>query len=334
MIRILFISLLFVAIASCRSQLENYNTDGAVKIVTQKAWLSIDQDSEKEVKNEKEAAGAVIGSILAPLVDVGFAVAKEKAKQNAAKYKSSFVVSASGSGFWAGENKVKLPVLTIMRKATPTGGLEASAMKLTLRPELSPDKTAFRYTVADPFIYLYSTAKTDGVYDYIDVTLDIKFKALIVAKGQYEVKDLRGTSIVIPALRPGQASLPSEGMTASGWLPFPAKPSLEVETDVTEQEIKTVEEKGSKEGKNVNDKVVTDTKTLKKRAKETQTLKTNAGLYEFEITVTESNPYKIKAENKQQLTEASADSSASFLKAIIDAIFKKEEEKEEPTTEQ
>jgi hypothetical protein len=319
---------------SCRTQLENYNRDGAVKIVTQKAWLSITQDPEKEVKNEKEAAGAVIGSILSPLIDIGFAAAKEKAKQNAAKYKSSFVVSASGSGFWAGENKVKLPVLTIMRKATPTGGSEAEAMKLTLKPELSPDKTAFRYVVSTPLIYTYSTAKTTRDYDYIDVTLDIKFKALLVTKSQYEVKDLRATSIVIPALLPGSTSLPTEGLNPSGWLPFPAKPSLEVETDVTEHETKTVEEKGSKEGKNVNDRLVTNTKTLKKRAKETQTIKTNAGLYEFEITVTESNPYKIKAENKQQLIESTTDTSATFFKAIVDAIFKKEEEKEEETENQ
>lgn len=318
-----------------KGQLGNYDQNGEVKILSQKTWLKITY-KETEIKSDKEVAGAILGAILAPIVDIGIAAAKEKAKQNAAKYKSSFVVTESGSGFWISEKKINLPVLTIIRKVLlKENETESEAMKIILEPELSPDKTAFRFIVKSPFNFVYSSAKTRKEYDYIDITLDIKFKALIVNKSIYEIKDLRATTITIPMNKVGATSLPSDVALSSGWMPFPTIPTLELETDVTEQETKTVATKGTKDGKPVDESLTTDSKSLKKKGKDKEILSKNSGLFEFEITVTETNPYKIKSENTQKLIEASGDASGTLLKTIIESIFKKaEEKKEEKTKEQ
>lgn len=317
------------------AQLGNYNQNGEVKILSQKTWAAI-TTKEVEVKSDKEAAGAIAGAILSPLIDVGIAVAKEKLKQNAAKFSSSFIVTVSGSGFWITDKKVKLPIITINRKVLKKDDhKEASAMVITLEPELSPDKTAFRFKVANsPFTFTYSSAKTKKEYDFIDIKLDIKFKALLVTKSQYELKDLRATSITIPMVEAGNAKLPDDVTLTSGWMPLPAIPTLEIETDVTDQETKIVAQNGTKEGKPINETLTTVTTTQKPKATDKKRLTEDAGLYEFEITVTETNPYKVKSENTQHLVESTGDSSAAFLKAIVDSIFKKEESKEEESKEE
>jgi hypothetical protein len=328
--QLLILLLIGIITTNVKAQLGNYNSNGKAKILSEKAWLQITTKGE-EVKAEKENAAAIAGALLGPLVDVGVAVAKEKAKQNAAKFKNSYIVNASGSGFWESSNKANLPVLTVTRKVILDNDkkTEAVALKITLVPELSPDKTAFRFVATNTIVFEYTSAKTKGDHDYIDITLDIKFKALLINKSQYEVKDLRGTSVLIPMVKVGETTFSSDVPITSGWLPFPAKPTLEIETDVTEKEIKTVKSSGKKEGKEFDDKSETETTTVKKKAKDIERIKENSGLYEFEVTVMESNPYKIKAENKQKMIESSGDASAAFLKAIVDAIFKKEEPKEE-----
>ena len=313
---------------SVKAQLGNYDQNGSVKILSQKAWIAI-TTTEVEVKSEKEAAGAILSGLVGPLVDVGVAAAKEKAKANAAKYKSSFTVNASASAFWASKNKVNLPTLTIHRRVTKKDGTEADALMITLKPELSPDKTAFRFVAKDGFTLTYSSAKTKSNYDFIDITVDIKFKALLVNKSQYELKDLRGTTISIPMIKVGTSSFSGGSSYESGWFPLPAIPTIEVETDVTEVETKEITVTGTKDAKAVNDKYSSDTKTIKKRTKDKETLSTKSGLYEFEITVTESNPYKIKAENKQKMIEATGEVSGTLLKSLAESLLKKEEEQEE-----
>ncbi len=309
------------------AQLGNYNSNGVVKIVGQRTSLAI-TTTNTEVKTENQAATSLVGSLLSPVVDVFVKGAQEKAKQNVAKFQSSFIVNASGSEFWADETHVNLPTLTIERKIILKGASsETDAMKITLTPELSPDKTAFRL-VAKTLNFSYSAAKTKGDFDYIDISLDIKFKALIVDKTKYESKDLRATNVTITMVKAGATSIPS-GTFQSGWLPLLPIPTLEIETDVTEKSTVTTESKGTKEAKTVDDKMVITTTTLKKKAKDVQRLITKAGNYEFEVSVNQSNPYKYKAENKQKLIEASSEGTTTLLKTLIEALFKKEEKKEE-----
>jgi hypothetical protein len=326
--QVVFSLLIFFLSITAKAQLGNYNENGNVKILSQKTELKI-TTTEVEVKSEKESAGAILSGLVGPLIDVGVTAVKEKAKHNAAKFKSTFNVSASASGFWASKAKVNLPTLTIHRTVIKKDKTEEEALKITLTPELSPDKTAFRFIAKDGFVFKYSSAKTKGDYDYIDIMLDIKFKALLLNKSQYELKELRGTSISIPMIKVGTTTFSAGSSYESGWFPLPAMPTIEVETDVTELETKTITLIGTKEGKTVNDNYSSDTKTVKKKSKDKETLSTKAGLYEFEITVTESNPYKIKAENKQKMTEATGDATGILLKTLAESLLKKEEEKKE-----
>lgn len=83
---------------------------------------------------------------------------------------------------------------------------------------------------------------------------------------------------------------------STSWLPFPKAP----EHDIENQETKK---------------------------KEQTAVMNNTGNYEFEITVTETNPYKIKAQNKEQMTEKYGDSATVLLKAIGKLAFPDEQDK-------
>jgi hypothetical protein len=52
--------------------------------------------------------------------------------------------------------------------------------------------------------------------------------------------------------------------------------------------------------------------------------KGNSGLYEIEISVTETNPFKIKAENNQKMIKNLSDPFADLLKKVIKEIIKEE----------
>ena len=291
-------------------------------ILTQETTLKIDR-IPTNLRSDKEIAGPVMGAIAGPLIDLVTGVVKEKIKQNVAKYTSSFIVNASGNSFYLDEKNINLPKLTILRKVIKKAdGKEAVALTITLVPELSPDKTAFRYVVKPPFIFNYTSAKTKGAYDYIDISLDIVFKALVVKNSNYDLENLRATSVVIPAVVPGSNALSEDISLNTGWIPFPAVPTLAVETDLSSEDAKTVTVTGTKDGKELNDKIKTVTHTLNKNGTDQQRLTNNAGLYEFEITVTESNPYKIKVQNRQQMVETNGDASGTLLKAISGSLLK------------
>lgn len=196
--------------------------------------------------------------------------------------------------------------------------------------ELSDDKTAFRYKLKS-VTYNYSIAKTKKNYDYIDAGLEIKFKALVLNKSQYEVKDLRGTTLIIPMIHVGNTyTVDGSASIYSGWIPFPQKPTIEQTAEITERETKTVVtdiKKGGTLSPQEENKQVT---TSSKRAKDVIILNKLASLYEIEINVIETNPYKIKAENKQKLIEENADNGTALLKVIAEILFKeKKDEKEE-----
>jgi hypothetical protein len=163
------------------------------------------------------------------------------------------------------------------------------AVRIKLKAELSFDKTAFRYKVVDSLIYNYSIAKTVRNFDYIDLNLQINFKNIFISKNEYVIKDLRTTNISIPLIHVGFMNGVSDDIY-SGWIPLPTR-----STDIAETET------------------------------ETDVISNNTGLYEIEIVATETNPYKIKAENKNEMFEATGESVVETLKALLESLTTKKE---------
>lgn len=324
----IFFFLCLLAYLPLHSQLGNYDQNGAVSIVGQKSWATIEY-LPTEISSNKEFA-TVLGVLLAPLIDVGVSLVKEKSKQSILKYTNTFSMNISDSKFWVDSKKINLPVLTINREIIRSKDFQKElALKIKLNPELSPDNTAFRFIFDNnSFLYKYSSAKTKNNYDYIDIKLDILFKTLTLTNGQYEIKDLRATSIAVPMVKVGDPQSIKYSKIFSGWIPLLPVPSLSLETIVTEKEIKDISNSGKKEGKNFMDNLQTTTMTQKFNSSAKQKIIKNSGLYEIEVTVTEFNPYKIKSENTQKLIESSSESSATLLKTVVKSFTKKDEDKQ------
>lgn len=308
-------------------QLVNYNDNGKVKILAEKTSLSIEGVNTK-LKPDEEAAGiiAATGAILPPLIDLVVSGVKEKVKKNALAYKGEYKSFASGENFYINNDYASLPKLTLTRTIKKTDGTIATAVNIELVPELSEDKTAFRYYIKDKCEYNYTVAKTKGNYDYMDLNIEIKFKSLSINKEEYKLNDLRTTIISIPMVHVGQTTQLSEKIY-SGWIPLPPRSTTKNTEIKPVTEEKTVV-KTDNDGK--EEKTSEKTTTKKSNTEEYDKLADNTGLYEVEITVTETNPYKIKAENKQTIIESSSESGTAILKAVVKVLTeeKKDEKKD------
>lgn len=307
-------------------QLVNFNDKGKVKILTEKTTLSITGVNTK-LKADAQAAGliAAAGVILPPIIDLVVTNIKEKAKKNALAYKGEYKSFVSGEKFYTSNDYASLPKLTLTRKIKKTDGSDEIAVNVELIPELSTDKIAFRYYIKEKCEYKYSIAKTKGDYDYVDVNIEIKFKSLSINKDEYKLNDLRTTVVTIPMVHVGNTTTLSEAVY-SGWIPLPPR-STAKNTDVEP----ITEEKTVVKTNNAGVKETTkeETTTKKSTAEEYEKLADNTGLYEIEITTTETNPYKIKAEDKQKIIESSSESGTEILKAVIKELTKEKEDKEE-----
>lgn len=314
--------LVFLCSSSSYAQTKNYDGDGAFRVVSSKTILKIDKIKKPDAA-EKQAFGAIAGAVLPPLIKMGTSIAKDAAKKNALKYKAEYKAFASESGFYD-QQSIYLPKLTLMRKIiTSESAAQETAVKIIFTPELSQDGTAFRYVIKDKIKYLYSIAKTKGDYDYIDLTVDIKFKALSVHKNKYELNELRGTSMYIPSVKVGGTSdVDQNDNIVSGWIPFPPKPVLEV---VIPDKVVKESKKTTTKAKKAIEVSEVETETTTHEFKDASEIQDMASVYEIELTVGEANPYKIKAENKQQLIENNGDSIAEVLNAIVDAAIPKKE---------
>jgi hypothetical protein len=321
------ISTLVVAIllqSSVYCQLKNYNDDGKVKILTEKTILTIDGLNTKEKPVEPMFVGtaAAIGSILPSAAGYVMKVIGEKVKRNALAYKGEYLCSGSAENFYKSKNDTLLPKLTITRMIKTINKVDLVAAKIILIPELSKDRTAFRYYVDRDFKYDYSIAKTKGKYDYIDLTLEIGVKSISINKSEYKINDLRTTTISIPQILVGKAySITNKHY--SGWIPLPPKSILTVLKDVTTKEDKTV----VKTNKTKETEETTEATTvIKHNAEDTKIITDNTGLYEVSIKAVETNPYKIKAENNQEFIESTGDSMNDMFKEIVKALTKEKEE--------
>jgi len=314
--------LLSVAISA---QLKNYNQNGGNKTFSDNTHLQITKRAVS-IGVVQQSFGAVLGALLPPTIDFISTAVKQGAKRRALLFKGEFKADASESGFYKDVNTINLPDLTLTRKIMLKGQNAATdAVVIKLTAELSEDKTAFRYKLAS-VVYNYSIAKTKGNYDYIETGLEIKLKTVALIKDQYEVKDLRGTTLVIPMIKVGDTySVDPNVPIYSGWLPFPPKPSIEMELNKIEKEVRTVVSKTTKDGKQQPDETNIEETSVAKKSNETLTETDNASVYEIEVNVVETNPYKIKAENKQQLIENSSETGVSLIKAVFEQIFKKKD---------
>jgi len=308
------------------SQLKNYNDNGKIKILTEKTTLSITEVETPLTQTQQGAALlAAAGNILTPVVDLVVKSVQEKVKKNALAYKGEFKCSVSGDKFYKNDVVAALPKLTMKRIIKSTDGTDQVAVEIELVPELSEDKTAFRYFVKDKCVYNYSIAKTKGDYDYIDLNIEINIKNIFINKGEYKIDDLRTTTINIPMIHVGKTK-PLEEKVYSGWIPLPTRSTGKKKEAAPIKEETTVV-KTNKEGVIETNKEETTVK--KSDAEDYGQIKDNTGLYEIKIIATETNPYKIKAENKQKIIESSSESGTEILKAVIKELTKEKEDKEE-----
>jgi len=297
-----FVSCLLQTYSYC--QLKNYNNNGKILILGEKTTLFVNGVSTIIVPEERDVGLlAAAGTILPPVVDLVVNNIKAKSEKNALSYIGEYKCSSSGDKFYIDNSSAALPMITFRREIKTKKGLDTTAVEIVLVPELSTDKTAFRYSIRDNIVYNYSIAKTKGRYDFIDLNIVITFKSISICKNEYKISDLRTTAIVIPMIPVGKTTKPSDRVY-SGWIPLPPRSDSLIKQKV----------QGTGEGTtdlNNNDPVYGK-------------ITFNTGLYEIEITVTETNPYKIKAENKNKIVETSSESATGILKAIIETLTKEE----------
>ena len=311
--------------AQAYCQLVNYNDSGKVEILAEETSLSISGVNTRLIPDEKDKKGlnAAVGVILPPVIDLVVTSFKEKAKKNALAYTGEYRSTVSGENFYKNENYASLPELRLLRIIKKTNGTHDVAVNIELTPELSADKTAFRYAIIDKCEYKYSIAKTKGDYDYIDVNIAIKFKSLSINKDEYKFNDLRTTIITLPMVHVGKTATLVE-IAYSGWIPLPPRSTAKTTDFKPIKEEKTVIKTNNA---GVKDTTLEETITKKSNAEEYKILSDNTGLYEIEIIATETNPYKIKAENKQKIIESSSESGSTILKALIKELTKEKEDK-------
>jgi hypothetical protein len=307
-------------------QLKNFSDNQSIKILAEKTTLKI-TGIDTELKQEMQLAtlAAAAATILPPVFDLVVKSVKEKSKKNALAYKGEYRCSASEEKFYKNAKTAALPDLTITRVIIPKdikNKNDTLAVKIDLEPDISKDFTAFRYYVKDTCVINYSIAKTKGRYDYIDLKLEIKFRSISINKGEYKIDDLRTTTISIPMIHVGKTKQLTEKVY-SGWIPMPPRSNFKtiLPSDTTKEDkyIITTKNKTDKE-------TLKEETTIKKYLVEDyEGLQNNTGLYEIEIIATETNPYKIKSENKQETIESSSEPVTNILKAIVQSLTKEKE---------
>ncbi|RYY62231.1 MAG: hypothetical protein EOO05_03515 [Chitinophagaceae bacterium] len=299
-----------------KAQLTNYNDRGRVRILS--SFLVLEIDTSTVVIKGMEQSAVVAGNLLPPAIDLGAALIGEAVKQGAQRYSSTMTATASAAGFWMSDRVVALPVLRIRRMVLRTGKSQLEeAYQLVLHPELSPDKTAFRFVLKDPFEYRYAAVRTRKKYDYINLEVLVRMKALAVTEGEYDLSDLRTSSLLIPVVKTGSTYHPSSNNQPGGWFPFPPRPSYLVETEEASEVLKTVATRGTSNGRPDNDTLTTVTRTINKKGTGIQVVPHFGGNYEITVEVVEINPYRGRAMEREKVYNAGLEPLAELLKEAV-----------------
>lgn len=283
--QVLHLLVLLLTASSLLAQDYSYDerSDKGIETLTERVTLEITPRRTLLESQPQASIAPIAGALIGPLIDVGISVARSGVEKRAKQYIARYACGNSGDMFYESRQAVNLPELTIRRSVTLKDGTRgvrpADALVVVLEPELSSDRFSFRYRLKSVAM-TYSKARTKGDFDYLDIQLDVLFRALTIAGTKRDLVNLRALSFTIPSVKPNAPYDPSS-LPASSWLPFPPAPQPST-------------------GAGMYD---------------------NTGTYEFAIAVTESNPYKIRAENKEQLLENS-DNALSALAAKIAALIK------------
>ncbi len=299
------------------AQLNNYDAGGRKKVIGSYGRLMI-EPLPATLRSPDESAASIVGPLLPPAIDLGVSLVNQWLGHGAKNYESVFTVNASASGFWISETQVNLPMLVITRTVLRKGhNTVEEAFRLRLTPQLSADSTAFRLVLLDPFMYTYSSAKTKGDHDLINIDLVIRMQALTIDEGKYKLVEMRSTTLSIPMVTTGSEYKPSGAAISSGWLPFPPMPSFQVQTDVATETLKTVATHGTNNGRPDNDTLTTLTRTVSPNGSSVQFITEKAGLYEFGIEVHESNPFRVRAIIHQDVFDGIQKQLSELLKAAV-----------------
>lgn len=261
---------------------EHSETRG-IETLTERVTLGI-MPVKTRVADERETILPAIAAVAVPLIDVGMSALKANLEKRSKEYQASYRCANSADAFYESRQFVNLPELTIRRSITvpDRSSTTGSRSMNALIIELTPELSADRHAFR---------------YKVKSVTMNYS-KAR--TKGRFDYIDVqldvvfRSLAIEGPKqdvinLRAFSLIIPSvkphtlydpESLPRTNWLPFP--PPLQV-------------------------------------AKGTANFD-GTGLYEFSIGITESNPYKVRAQHKQHLVEKSSSGLSSVAAEIAEQI--------------
>lgn len=323
---IYIIALATIFCLNSSAQIKNYDNSGSIKIIGEKTILRL---SKKEIylKNGQQAAGllAAVGTIAPALIGLGVKTVQEKIKNEALKYTGTYKASNSAEGFYSNPGYVAPPIVQIERMVLTSGNKQDNAAKITLIPELSEDKTAFRYKLdTGSFLCRYSIAKIKPGYNFLDLTVEIKVKSLSIAAGEYKLSELRSVLVTIPMVQVNGVTKFGQDIF-SGWIPFPPKSLFET-IGAKSDTVSKVTKSDNLLTKKISAHSVESSITSSYGVKVPLANVKSVGLYEVEVTVTETNPFKIKAEQRTAFVDSTAESATALLKAIVEAVVPKPKE--------
>jgi len=279
--------MLIVWVSAVQAQDYSYDQNSemrGIETFTERASLEITPMRTK-ILEERETILPIVGALAAPLVNVGISVVKASLEKRARQYLASYACTNSGDAFFETRQFANLPELTIRHSITIQDRSSSSGVKTVdaLVLVLEPELSS------DKHAFRYRVKSVNMAYS----------KAR--TKGKFDYIDVQldvifrslateATRQEVVTLRAFSFVIPSvkpnapydvTSLPRSSWLPFP--PAMQLA-----------------KGVGVYDKT---------------------GPYEFLINVTESNPYKVRAENKQSVVEQSS-AALSKLAAEIAELMK------------
>lgn len=232
------------------------------------------------IAEDRETAVPAIGAIAAPLVNVGLSVVKARLAKTARQYMASYACANSGERFYESRQFVHLPELTIKRSITIADRVSSDGMKTAdaLTIVLVPELSA------DKRAFRYSVKLVNMGYSKARTRgkfdfIDVQLDVI------FRNLTVDGVKPEVLNLRAFTLVIPAvkpnqaydtSALPRSSWLPFPPTPQI---------------------SKGVGDY-------------------NGTGTYEFQIMITESNAYKVRAENKQFMMDKSSDSLSDLAKEV------------------
>jgi hypothetical protein len=282
--------LFLLVLVALKASAQDYSYDQHSRAVgtetfTERVTLQIIPVRTK-ILDERVTVLPVVGALAAPLINVGISAVKANLEKRLKQYRASYVCSNSGDSFYETRQYANLPELTIRRS-------------ITIRDRHSPtgEKTVDALNIvlepqlsSDKHAFRYRVKNVNMVYSKARTRqrfdyIDVQLDVI------FRSLATEATKQDIVTLRAFTLTIPSvkpnsaydlSSMPESSWLPFP--PPLQVT-----------------KGVGVYDKT---------------------GPYEFLINVTETNPYKVRTENKQVLIEKSGDALSELAAEIAEEVKK------------